>query len=246
MSSVRTRDQLEWMQEAIYHGLLSCDLFAGLNIVLEKKFRADSSVEVDAIWQTPRAGKSGAGLIVEMPKLNVEQPNSQVNRILGSVVVFEERNLNFTPSVGTGLTAEQWAQLAVEFMRGWIIGQSGGLVVEPNAIVPADDWISPDSGIIALRGSVSQRATRPNYARAAQPVFALAGLEVTLTNGAATPDADIYFTTDGSFPGNPDMVKDSTATKYTGPFTVEAGALVQFMAVATGCLPSHVGAQLIT
>ena len=246
MSAIRPTDQLEWMQEALFNGFLSCDLFNGLNIVLEKKFRLDSSVAIDSLWQTVRQGKSGAGLVVEMPKLTVETPNSQVNRILGSVVVLEERNLNFLPDTGTGLTAEQWAQLAVEFMRGWIIGQAGGLVVESNAVTPAEDWIDADSGIIALRGSVSQRATRPNYPRTAAPSFEIAAGVVSLINNDVLSDTPIFYTTDGSFPGNPDVCPGSTATRYISPFAVTAGMVVHYLALAPGKLPSNVGAQTIT
>ena len=64
MSDVRTLDQMEWLQEGLYLAFLACDLFAPLNIVLERKFRVDKTIEVDAIWQTPRGGKSGAGLLV--------------------------------------------------------------------------------------------------------------------------------------------------------------------------------------
>ena len=252
---IRSNDQLEWMQEAIYYGMLSCDLFAPLNLVLEKKFRADKTVQLDSIWLSPRqsGGNSacGAGLLVEMPRLIVDKPNSQVNHVIGSVVVFEECNLNFTPGVGTMKSAEQWTQLAVEFMRGWIIGQAGGLVVEPNAIVPAKDWItSPNlaagSGLIALRGSVSQRAARPNYGRVTMPAFSLNGLTFTLSNGSDTPDATIFYTTDGSVPRSVPDDSGAVAQRYTQPFSVPTGTLVQWIALKPCFLPSHIGAQIVT
>lgn len=242
MIDVRNADQMEWLQEAIYYVMLSSDLFARLNIVLEKKFRLDKSVELAAIWQTPRGGSTGAGLLVEMPKLTIPLPNSQVNNILGSVVVFEERNLNGT-NAGTGKSAEQWAQLAVEFMRGWIIGQSGGINVEANAIVTADDWAPEESGVIALRGSVSQKVSRPNYTRTERPALTLNGLEVTL---GAVAGAEIWFTTDGSVPRSVDDDEGNAPSRYTAPFTVASGTLVQWIALASGKLPSHIGSQIIT
>ena len=247
MSDVRLIDQMEWLQEALYYGMLSCDLFNPLNIVLERTFVASQEIQLDAIWTTVRNGTSGAGCLIEMPKLSVERPNSQVNQIIGSVVIFEERNVNLTPGTGTGITAESWAQMAVEFMRGWIIGQAGGLVVEPNAIVKAEDWINADAGIIALRGSVSQRASRPNYTRCGTPVFAMDGsYNVTLTNVAANPTADILFTVDGSFPARPEALSTTTAQLYNGSFVAVPGQIIQYIALSPGLLPSHIGAQTIT
>lgn len=243
MNDVRTIDQMDWVQQAIFAGLLSCDLFAPLTVVMEKKLRQDSQVEIDSIWQTPRHGRTGAGAMVEMPKLLSPKPNSQVNELQIGVVIFEERNMNLVPGTGTELSAESWAQLVTEFLRGWIIGQAGGLTPEPNAITLADDWMKEGEGVMALRASVSMRISRPNYTRCPRPEFALVGSEVTLT---AVSGAEIYFTTDGTFPGHPDEVKDSTAQLYTGPFTVSAGDLVQFIALKTGQLPSHVGAQTIS
>jgi hypothetical protein len=250
---VRSNDQIEWMQEALYYGMLSCDLFAPLNLVLEKKFRADKAVQMDSIWLSRRDGQSasGAGLLVEMPRLIVDRPNSQVNHVIGSVVVFEERNLNMTPGTGTLKSAEQWAQLAVEFMRGWIIGQAGGLVVESNAIAPASDWMRDPAigggGIIALRGSVSQRAARPNYTRCGQPLLSIDNpLTVTLTNPPATLDAEIYYTTDGSVPRAVPDDSGAVAQRYTRPFNVAVGTLVQWIALKSCLLPSHIGAQIVT
>lgn len=255
-------DQIEWMQEALYYGMLSCDLFAPLNLVLEKKFRADKTIQLDSIWLSqqslrPLSGSNsacGAGLLVEMPRLTVDKPNSQVNHVIGSIVVFEERNLNFTPGVGTMKSAEQWAQLAVEFMRGWIIGQAGGLVVEPNAIVPARDWMTGDAklaenGIIALRGSVSQRAARPNYARAIAPALRVTGNMATFVPVAQADGSApiIYYTLDGSMPRSVPADDGSLALRWTGAaFAVASGTLVQWIAIQPGQLPSNVGCQLIS
>jgi len=243
MIDVRTADQMEWLQDAIFYGMASCDLFANLNLVQEKKFRADSEIQMDAIWTTPRGNGSGAGLIVEMPKLVVENPNSLVNKLVVSAVVIEERNVNGS-AAGTGKTAEQWAQIALEFLRGWIVGSAGGLVVETNAVVPADDWIGGDNnGIIALRASVSQKISRPNLTRCATPVIAYANGLVTLT---AASGAEIWFTTDGTMPRNCPGDNGELPRRYVAPFAAAAGTLVQAIALEPGKLPSHIAQQLTT
>lgn len=244
---IRTNDQMEWMQEAIYFGLLSCDLFAPLNIILEKKMRLDKQVQLDTIVLQPRNNCAGAGLLVEMPKLVVEKPNSQVNLLITGMVVFEERNLNGSDA-GTGKSAEQWAQLAVEFARGWIIGQAGGLVVEPSAIESAHDRVEPDSGIIAYRGSVSQRVARPNYKRVIGPTLApVGGANWNFVPNPANLDATVYYTLDGSMPRSVPDDSGAVAKQWVGaPFAAPSGTLVQWIALSPGQLPSHVGSQIIS
>lgn len=244
MSDIRKNDQMSWTEEALYYALKSNDLFAQLNIVLERRFRVDKEVALAAIWQTVTNSATGCGVLVEMPKLLVPQPNSQVNHLLFGAVVFEERNINWTPGTGTLHSAEYWSQLILEFMRGWIIGQMGGLVAEPTAISPAEDWIKEDDGILCYRAAVSQKLSRPVYQRCAPPALTLAGYQVTLIPQSGTT---IYYSTDGSFPGNPAAMAEDTSNSqaYTAPFTVASGTLVQWAAYQSGWFQSNVGQQVI-
>jgi len=110
VSDIRKNDQMSWTEEALYYALKSNDLFAQLNIVLERRFRVDKEVALAAIWQTVTNSATGCGVLVEMPKLLVPQPNSQVNHLLFGAVVFEERNINWTPGTGTLHSAEYWSR----------------------------------------------------------------------------------------------------------------------------------------
>ena len=240
MTSAFDVDQLDWLQEAIGIGFQSCDVFGKLNIVQERKFLVDSTVAVDAIWQTPRAGRSGAGLLVEMPKIRVPKPNSQVNELQVSVVILEERNLNLTPVTGTGVAAEKWSATALEFLRGWIIGQAGGITPDAEAVTPARDWFNEETGVIAYRVSFTLKLSRVIIARCAPVAVAVDALTVTLTT--ATGDAEIYYTLDGTAPGS----ANPAAMKYTEPFAVAADIVVLAAAYAPGKFPSNIAAQTIT
>ncbi len=241
MTTLPTVNSMTWLEESLYYGLLSCDLFNTANIVQERKFQMAAELQRDAIWMTPRGNATGVGLFVEMPHLRVEKPNSTVNMLVGGVVIFEERNVNFTAALGSQKSSEEWSLLVAEFLRGWILGQAGGLVIEPDAVAPARDFMEMYPGIVCYRASVSQRLSRTLVPRCNQPTLAAAGLTVTITNGAETPDADIYYTLDGSFPGIA-----SQATQYAAPFDVDSGTLVQFAAHKVGFFPSHVGAKIVT
>ncbi len=244
MITLPTVDAMTWLEESLYYGLLSCDLFASLNVVLERKFQMEQEVQRDAIWMTQRGGCTGAGAFVEMPAIRVDKPNSQVNDLVGGVVIFEERNTNLTAGVGTQVSSEQWAATVAEFMRGWILGQAGGLVIEPAAVSPANDFMSMYPGIICYRASVRQRLSRTIIPRCDNVVVTDdGGLNVTLANGALSPDADIYCTFDGSFPGQ----ANPAAALYAAPFPVPSGSVVQAAAYKAGnFLPSHVAVKTVT
>ena len=86
------------IQYAIFRGLQSCALFDDYNIVLGREFLVASAVAQDAIWLTAgKTGKSGLGLIVQIPALLMPKPNSLQREREFSVGIYEERNANFAP-----------------------------------------------------------------------------------------------------------------------------------------------------
>ena len=93
---------------------------------------------------------------------------------------------------------------------------------------------------------MSQRAARPNYARVGTPTLSLANLTVTLTNPPTSLDAEIFYTIDGSVPRSVPDDAGAVAQRYTQPFTVPTGTLIQWIALKPAFLPSHIGAQVIS
>ena len=232
------------LQEYLFNGLLSCDLFAAFNVVLERQFLAQSEIEFSAIWQTPRVGRteSGIGLYVEMPKLEVPKPNSLQRNLVASIVTIEERNINMAAGVGSQVSAEELSELALDFMFGWVLGFSSGLTPEAGAIRPAPDVIQGD-GLVTLRSSVNLRREHRATGRCDVPVIGdLGNGSYSLTNGTNTPAADIYFTTDLSFPGK----SNAAAVRYLGPVVLVPGSTVTYAAWQADRLPSHVWTKVIS
>ena len=231
------------LQEFIFNGLLSCDLFAAYNVVLERQFLMQQDIEFSGIWQTPRIGKSvsGIGLYVEMPKLEIPKPNSLQRNLLASIVVIEERNVNMTAGVGTLTSAEELGEMALDFMFGWLMGLSSGLTPDNAALRPAPDVIQGD-GLVVYRASVSLRREHHAVARCDRPVITEAPVGTySLANGANTPSATIYYTLDGTFPGK----SNPAASVYGAPLPLTNKTLMA-AAWRADLLPSHVAAWSIT
>lgn len=258
------------VQTFLYHGLRSCKFFESVNVVLEREFLASSTVEVTSLWQAPRMitnpdgdagdivltpdvnGKVGVGLLVEMPRLELRNPNSLQRSLVVSVGIIEERNLNMTPSSegsmgGTMISAEEWAELALDFMYGWLLGLSSALVPTTGTVKSAPDIVPGAEGLICYRAAVELRREHRQTSRCDMPVLS----EPTpgnfiFTNGANTPDAAIYYTTaatagDLGLPG-----KDNTdAVLWDGvtPVALEIGECINWAAWKDAKLPSHISAQ---
>lgn len=237
------------VQEFLFKGLLSCDLFASYNVVLEREFLAQSEIEFNAIWQMPRVlnGPSGIGMYVEMPKLQVPKPNSLQRNLVASIAVIEERNINMTAGAGTGMSAEDLSELALDFMFGWMMGLSSGLTPEVGAVAPATDLVQGD-GLVTYRASVSLRREHHAVARCDQPTITEGPSGVfTLTNGAGTPDAEIWVTTateqgDLGLPGK----ANTDAVKYAAALALPVGSWINFAAWRGDRLPSHISVRKIT
>ena len=79
--------------------------------------------------------------------------------------------------------------------------------------------------------------------QAAQPVITPTGqlyhptLQITITD--STPNAQIFYTTDGTVPS-------TGSTRYTGPFTISTSQTIQAIAAGTGLLASTVASETYT
>jgi len=226
------------IQQSLFHGLRSCKLFDAFNIVLARNFLVQSELEMDALWLTPRNGRQGLGIIVQMPTLRFPKPNGLQRVREFSIGIYEERNLNFNSEIGTMTTAEDVGDLVVDFMWNWRLSRSSGLVLDDAALVPDERFKS--IGILGQVAKASLKQERRPPTRPATPIITSDDSNNVTINGDGSP---IYYTTDGfSFPGPSNEGKlenEQAAQLYTGPFQAASGAVIAAMAWSDGLLPSQ-------
>lgn len=232
------------IQYALFRGLRSCTLFNDCNIILGRELMMQSEIELSAIWQTPsKSNKQGVGIIVNLPNTLFPKPNSLQRQREFSISIFEERNFNFTPGVGTFVPAEDWADLLLDFLWNWRLWRASGLILEGRAL--ADD--NTIQGVIGIRASALLRQERLPAARCATPAIAVDGSNVVTLSVADS--SQIYFTTDGASPPMPDnigsLAAEEAATLYTAPFQADSGDIISAMSFADGLLPSQIATQEI-
>jgi len=214
------------IQYALFRGIRSCPVFDATNTVLGREYLA-SKVQQDAIYQTPaKNGLVGIGNIIQIPTLRFPKQNGLQREREYSVGIYEEPDSNWTPGVGTMRGADDWADLMIDFLWNWRLWRSSGLILRDAAVVP--DARYADQGIVGVRAVCYLRQERPQPARAATPVITVdGGRNVTLT---VTDGSDVYYTTDGFSTPAPDndgsLPGEQAATKYAGPFQVEANTII--------------------
>lgn len=182
-------------------------------------------MKFDAVWQTPRAGRSGCGVLVEMPVLEVLHPNvsGPPGNLLISCAVLEEPSANMNPSTGTQMSAEWVSRLVLDSSHHWEDAGVGVMSAERRAIESADGF----EGLVAYRVRWRLQEAAPAISRVAAPVAVVANGQVTLS--CATPAAQIYYAVDASFPGS----ANPAATLYACPFPAPPpGAVLRFAAYA--------------
>lgn len=222
------------MQDDIALGLESWDVLASVNIVQDRKLRLKQQVNADLICLALRNGRKGLGVLIEMPTIEVPSasaPGPQTD-LLVSCVVIEEPLINFAPKTGTLMDAETGARYVLMFLHGWLLEGKGELFADRRAIAPTDDF----PGKVAYRVTCPVKLSDTVMERLSTPAIVEdSPLTISLTH--AVPDVAMFYTLDGSYPGN----ANPAATPYEAPFTVEAGTLVRWSAFKPGYLPSAVG-----
>jgi len=219
------------LQADLLHGLLATPALHQVNIIEEHKFLLDSTVQVDAIWQTPRNGGQGAGIIVEMVQATVQSPNlpGPVFDLEVGFVCVEERNLNFTPAAGTFLTAEQLAQICLDVWHRHFIEGIG--TFQATGIAPARDWFDDSTSIHAVRAKLKLANPRTQTPRVAIPDLTWNTDSKQMSVTCLTPGAEIWFTVDGSFPA---PTGNATAHQYSSAVPLESGQTFRAAAFADG------------
>lgn len=218
--------------------LLSEPALARINVVQLRQMVVESRIDVRLITRTARNGRSGCGIIVEMPTFSV--PSASAPGPAGAFdltfLVVESPVVNHAAATGTLQSAEEVAMILLDLGHRFFVRDTAEFSAARQAMEPAE----ADPGHVAYRVRLSFLHTPTPSARVATPDIAEAGGVVTLT--CATADADIYLTTDDSFPGPGNPV----AALYAGPVPVEWGTILRVAAYKDGLAGSDVDRVVIT
>jgi hypothetical protein len=232
-------------QNFVAHYLTSYSALDKINIVTREMLMADESrlpddtlaIEVLA-YITPRNGRQGAGIIVEKPGFDVSSPNlpGPEGDITLEILVLEDRLTNQGPTEGTQLAADQIAQTIMDALHWQQFEGFGQMFCDRAAMTEAKEF----QPLSAYRLRFRLRMPRGQTTKVEQPTISEAALEITLA--CATSGAQIYFTTDGTFPGS----SNAAAQLYSAPFTVTAGTVINAAAFKDGLTPSHMIQATVT
>jgi len=244
---------LNQIQEDCLGLLMSAPQLATVNIVLEKKFIVESQIEMDAVWLTVRNGKSGDGLLIEVPDIesggnNVSGPPQVV---ILNFVSFQNGDGAFT-DVGGGLFAEEIEQYVLDALHLQSFGKLGTIQADGKLSTPARDYPGINARRLTLK--IKPLASRQTPRTATLQIDITDPQNVTLA--CATPGAKICYTIDGSFPSDPDVaiapLSDPPAPLnpqskiYTAPFAAQSGQVIRAAAYADGFNPGEILNQTIS
>jgi hypothetical protein len=213
--------------------LLSEPRLASINIFSQRKALIDGIADEATVWFAERNGRSGCGIMVEMPTIDVPAPNVPGPEYMLNLtcLVVEQPDNNMSPMTGTLKSAEEVAQMVLETFHAWLVPGIGALYAGDNAITPETGI----DGVVAYRVRMSVRQQRTQTSKVATPGIAAEGTTITLS--CATTGATIYYTTDESFPGS----GNDAAIEYVAPFEAVDGQVIR----AAGYLADYIGSDVL-
>ncbi|NOS70054.1 MAG: hypothetical protein HOP33_08995 [Verrucomicrobia bacterium] len=224
------------LQNDLFGLLMSAPALNTVNILRERTMITKSEIELDAIWQNVRNGRSGNGVLIEEIKAVVNSPNvtGPAQDFACGFVCFQNGDAAFTPESGSGFYAQNLAQMVLDILHRQNIAGVGTLQGVGTAPAKDFDFINATRVTLKIIGSANAQTPR------CTPVIITnnAG-SVTLTN--ATTDSSIFYTLDGSTPMDPTLTEiisgeiiNPNATLYTAPFAVVSGQRLRAVAQAFG------------
>ncbi len=136
MIKCATMNDFVELQEDLTQGLLAEPGLRFINVVQYRKLRLQSEIDWSTVYTTPRNGRAGCGILVEMPAFEVLHPNvsGPVGNLVLSCVALEEPNLNFGPATGTQMSAEAVSRFILDSSHQWEIGGAGVMSAVREAI----------------------------------------------------------------------------------------------------------------
>jgi hypothetical protein len=197
-------DPVFQLQADVYGRIASANYFQDVPVLLNEKGIIPSDVENAIKVFITKQNKSGAAVVVDRPSriVNTPEPSGPQFQVQIPVVVVEFPLTNRTPS-GTNKSIESITSEIMHLVHGWRPNPSIG------QIWCGEDAVSPIVGndrMIASQVLFRSHMRFASPSRVALPVITGSGTSFSIT--CNTPDASIYYTTDGSYPwaGNPNAI----------------------------------------
>lgn len=214
--NIHELQQLDRLQQEVFCRINSDPFFSDVAVFPFNKGLTRDQVFAALGALNTKAGKAGAAVIVMLP--DFASSNSNSSGLQGSMVstvrVLEMPNVNLDPETGTGKTASMLALRVARVIQGYT---AGGVFkvgqVDDKAI--AEYAADIDQGIIGYDVTHNFPGGLTGGDKVMRPVITVAA-DVTIAT--STPDATIWYTLDGTYPGS----GNSAATQYTGAFAVPA------------------------
>lgn len=242
--------QIETVQPDIFAKIASEPFFDTIAQFMIRKNRYQSEIDDALSNATSDATQAGTlpGVTIEvlMPMLKTNLTNAP-----GPVVTLEQRLIvKENPTInlgagGVGLTAETVAvQLLQTLHQFYLGGICQALYPAPEAIVANRDFPDLVAYDVVMQATFSltplDRCGCP-----APPVITAPEtnpVPISFAPPASDPDAAIWLTTDGSFPGP----GNAAASAYAPGLTVDSGTAIRWAAYVAGKLGSSTGMATIT
>ena len=216
---------LNRVQDHALAKLLSEPLLQYVSIAsMRQMVRLDAPARV-APHLAGRNGKVGDGILIGLPYADPADddiPGAQMTTKL-PIDFLAKDDLALVLSNGAGLTAEQLVII------GWILLSQylNQAIGSGNWFVAGFDPIEDKKGAYGYRLILEVRSALAQPDKCDAPIAAFAGGNCTLT--VVYAGAQIYYTTDGSFPGPyvlPAGYPANTSQLYAAPFAVASGTVI--------------------
>lgn len=195
--------------------------FSDIPVVVADRGNVEEEIKKKRIAISSKGGKTGVGVIILPLVADDEDPNipSGPMDLRPAFQVFEQREINRLPSTGTGKSSIRIARKIRNVIKGrQLIGIVGSLnpdkpCIEPVTFEGKKDLVGHQVNFIC------KEADSEIVQRCLIPVFSRVGDNITIAS--QTDGAQIYYTTDDSFPWS----GNTNATLYTGAVAIPAEGL---------------------
>ena len=241
---------LQQLQLDIFGRLSGADYFSDVALYLirprsrQEATLIQTNIEKALAGMETKNGKAGVCCRVEMPYLDVEQPElpGPYTAIVVTIRVIENPLVNMS-SAGTEKSAEDIGTEVLSELHQWVPWGSGNiqraLFAEKKALEPVPELI--DEGKIAYDAVLRTRREITPEPRAQMPAITLATGTITIT--PMTAGGTTYYTLDGSYP----WLGNAAATLYSVPFPAPvSGAQVRAVTYKSALQASNLASLTIS